>query len=79
MDLSGLTREQLIARLQKASISEKPKGSAPTSENEKSHSDSEEEESTSADDSSSGSDDSGSPPGSSAEQSNESQNGADTG
>ena len=78
MDFSELTRDQLITRLQKASISRKSKGSAPTSENEKSHSDSEEEESTSADDGSSGSDDSGSPSGSSAEQSNESQNGADS-
>lgn len=79
MDLSELTREQLIARLQKASISGKSKGSAPTSENEKSHSDSEEGESTSTEDGSSGSDDSGSTSGSSAEQSNESQNGAGSG
>jgi hypothetical protein len=79
MDLSGLTRQELIARLQKASISEKPKGSAPISENKKSYSNSEEEESTSTKDGSSGSEESESPSGSSAEQSNESQNGTDSG
>ena len=80
IDLSGLTREQLIARLQEASISEKPKGSAPTKENVESHSDFEEEESTSTSDDSDGADDrSGSPSGSSAEQSNESQDGTNSG
>ena len=78
MDLSELTREQLIERLQKASISKKPMGSAPTSENEKPHSDSKEEESTSDEDGS-GSDNSGSTSSSSAEQSDESQIGADIG
>ena len=46
MDLSGMTRDELITRLQKANISGKSEDSAPTSEDEKSHSDSEEEEST---------------------------------
>ena len=80
MDLAGLTHEELIARLQEASISRKPKGSAPISENETSHSDSEEEESTPADISSDGSgDSSGSTSGFSVEQSNKSQNGTDSG
>ena len=45
-DISALSREELIARLQNATISGKHKGSAPTSETTKSHSNSKEEEST---------------------------------
>ena len=78
-NLSTLTRKELIARLEKATISGKPKGSVPTSDNNKSHSNSEEEKSSSDNDSSDGSDSSsGSSSGSSAE-SNESKDGATSG
>ena len=80
IDLTKVSREELIARLQKASISEKCKGSAPISENERSHSDSDEEESMlTGDDSDSSGNSSGPPSGSSAEQSNESQDESNSG
>ena len=57
-DTSALSRKELIARLQNATISGKQKGSAPTSETNKSHSNFEEEESMTIDVSSEESDDS---------------------
>ena len=77
-NLSKLTREELIARLEKATISGKPKGSAPASETEKSHSNSEEEESSSEDSSDESGSNARSTSGSSAE-SNESKSGAVSG
>ena len=76
-NFSTLTRDERIARLEKATISGKPKGSAPASETNKSHSNSEEEES-SADNSSDESDNSTGPTSGSSGESNESEGRATT-
>ena len=81
IDISALSRDELIARLQNATISGKHKGSAPTSETTKSHSNSEEGEGSTNDVSSDESDSksvSSSSSGSSAE-SNKSMDGAPSG
>ena len=78
VNLSNLSKKELIARLEKATISDKSKGSAPASETEKSHSNSEEEESSFPDSSDESGSDASSTSSSSAE-SNESKSGAVSG
>jgi hypothetical protein len=78
-DLAALSRDKLIARLHKASISGKPKGSAPTSKNNKSHSNSEEEDIMSTDSYDRSGTISGSSSGSSAELTNKPKGRANSG